>query len=374
MRITIVFLLLLSISSCGKSSIIASKNENILIIGRADFQNDNPSFAHAGTQIKFNFKGETLAVGLSDITDGSEEHLNFYNVYIDDSLIQVIEISPLNKWYKINYLFNNKLVEVTIFKRTEAMCAGGIFEGLKINEGATIYKSKLKAKKIEWIGDSFTAGYGNLVSNPAPPNGNPSTGFHAKNEDNSRAWGAMASKNLNAEYMCTAFSGRGIYRNYNNSETGTLPKIYDLVTPSIPEVKWEFSLYQPDLVVVNLGQNDFGPETYGKIIMADSIKFTTAYLKLLESIKNNNPSAKILITIGGGLSDYYPIKFRTLSRSRSWLKSIANTFNKNYPNSCDTFEISTNKPPYGEDWHPTVKSHERMADEAVIAIKKHMNW
>ena len=217
MRFTFIFLLFISISSCGKLTEIAGKDENITIIGRVNSQTENPIFAHAGVQIKFNFKGETLAIGLSDITDGLPEHLNLYNVYINDSLIQVIQITGLKKWYKINYQFKNQIVEVVVFKRTEAMCAGGIFEGLKINEGAEISKAKLKSKKIEWIGDSFTAGYGNLVSNLAPPNGNPSTGFHAENEDNSKAWGAIASKKLDAEYMCTVFSGRGVYRNYDNS-------------------------------------------------------------------------------------------------------------------------------------------------------------
>ena len=150
--------------------------------------------------------------------------------------------------------------------------------------------------------------------------------------------------------------------------------MYNLVSPDVPGVKWNFSQYQPDLVVVNLGQNDFGPETYGDVIMTDSLRYTTAFLELLEMVKNNNPNAKILITIGGGLSDYYPQGFKRLSRSRSWKKTISKTFNNRYPNSCITFEISTNQPPYGEDWHPTVKSHERMAKEAVIVIKKYMNW
>ena len=164
------------------------------------------------------------------------------------------------------------------------------------------------------------------------------------------------------------------YRNYDNTEEGTLPKIYNLVLPDQPDVKWNFSLYQPDLVVVNLGQNDFGPESYGSIIITDSLRFTNAYLELLEKVKKNNPKAKILITIGGGLSDYFPQGLKRLSRSRVWLKNIAITFNTKYPNSCEIFELKTVQPPYGEDWHPTVNAHNKMADQAIIAIKKYMNW
>ena len=32
------------------------------------------------------------------------------------------------------------------------------------------------------------------------------------------------------------------------------------------------------------------------------------------------------------------------------------------------------KPPYGEDWHLSLKSHQLMADKAIVFIKKFMNW
>lgn len=374
MRFSFAFLILLCFSVSGKDFIINANNENVTVIGRADFKNGKTIFSHAGVQLKFNFKGEYLAVGLSDIRDDLPESLNFYNIYINDSLVEVIKVIPLKKWYNINYSFKNRIVEVVIFKRTEAMCAGGVFHGLKVNEGAEIYKEKLKSRKIEWIGDSFTAGYGNLVSNATPPNGNPTTGFHAKNEDNSRAWGAIASKILNAEYMCTAFSGKGIYRNYDNSEEGTMPKIYNLINPVISNEKWNFSRYQPDLIVVNLGQNDFGPETQKIPLMTDSARFTKVYLELLEKIKNNNSKAKILIIIGGGLSDDYPADFKRLSRSRLWLKNISRIFNDKHYNGCAFFELQTITSPYGEDWHPSLKSHQHMADQVVLFIKKFMNW
>jgi len=374
MRVIGILLFLISINLFAGDVLVEPYDRNITIVGRANFQNKFPLFSHAGIQIKFFFKGRSLSIGLSDVSDGYPEHLNFYNVFADDSLIDVIEIKKFKKWYEVNHVFFNLKTEITIFKRTEAMCASGIFQGLKINKGAIISKVKLKSRKIEWIGDSFTAGYGNLVSNLPPPQGNPSTGFHAKNQDNSKAWGAITSKELGAEYMCTVFSGRGVYRNYDNSEKGTLPKMYNLVSPDQHNVKWNFSFYQPDLVVVNLGQNDFGPESYGSVIMTDSVRFTKSYLELLEMVKKKNPKAKILITIGGGLSDYFPRGLKCLSRSRVWLKKIAKNFNTVHPNSCETFELRTIQPPYGEDWHPTVSEHHDMADQALIAIKKYMNW
>ena len=35
-----------------------------------------------------------------------------------------------------------------------------------------------------------------------------------------------------------------------------MPEIYDRLVPTDSKSKWDFSLYRPDIVVVNLFQND----------------------------------------------------------------------------------------------------------------------
>lgn len=376
MKLLLVVLLFITSVSFGKDRLIDSKDENISWVGRVDFNPKHPEFAHAGIQIKFKFKGTSLKVGLQDISDGTAENLNFYNVYINGKKIDSIEVSSGKEWYPIQFEFNHQEVEIELFKRTEAMCAAGRFTGLKVNEGATISKVKLPSRRIEWVGDSFTAGYGNLLTISPPPNGNPSTGFHAQNEDNSLAWGALSSKALNAQYMATVYSGRGIYRNYDNSETGTIPSFYNDISPDQVGVKakWDFSKYPSDLVVVNLGQNDFGPETHATPIMTDSIRFVQGYIALLDSVHFHSPQAKVLVIIGGGMSDYWPEGYKRLTRSRSWISNVVSEFEKKHPGVAKTFELKTVTPPYGEDWHPTVKAHQIMSDQVVAEIKKYMNW
>lgn len=376
MRLVVILLVLGTHLSFGNKDFIAPNDSNITFIGRVDIQTKEVHFAHAGVQIKFKFKGTTLKFGLEDISDGTAEHQNFYNLYIDGVKLDSIEINPAKRWYTIVYNFDNKECEVELFKRTEAMVAGAKFLGLKTNKGATISKVDRLKRRIEWIGDSFTAGYGNLVSIAPPPLGNPSTGFHAKNQDNSLAWGALASRMLSAEYMCTVFSGRGTYRNWDNSEEGTVPSFYNWISPNPNEGKgvWDFKKYQSDLVVINLGQNDFGPETHQTIVMTDSARFVNAYIDLLNNVHDKNPNAKILVIIGGGMSDYYPANFNRLSRSRTFIQSAVNEFNSKTSGSVTTYELKTVTPPYGEDWHPTITAHQQMAQQAITAIRALMNW
>lgn len=376
MKIFTFLLVFISSLGCSQNQIIAPSDSNITYIGRVETLKNSVHFSHAGVQIKFGFKGSELKVGLEDISDGTPEHNNFYNVFVNGEKLDSLAIQPGKKWYKIDYEFNNEICTVELFKRTEAMVAGAYFLGLKVNEGGTISKVNLKKKKIEWIGDSFTAGYGNLISIPPPPAGNPSTGFHAINQDNSLAWGCLASKALNAEYMSTVYSGRGVYRNWDNSEEGTVPSFYNYVSPNPEEGKkeWDFNQFQSDLIVITLGINDFGPETHETVVMADSSRFCSAYLVLLKIVHQKNPNAKILVTIGGGLSDYYPANFNRLSRSRLWIKAAVNSFNASNSTAIKTFELKTISPPYGEDWHPSLRAHQIMSEQAVSFIKEYMGW
>src|SRR5690554_1850406 len=103
--------------------------------------------------------------------------------------------------------------------------------------------------EIEFIGNSITCGYGNESSqNP------PKSGFTSVNENNYMAWGAIAARELQAQYSCVAYSGRGLYQNNDGSTAGTLPKIYDQVIADNATVTWDNTRYVPDIIVINLGK------------------------------------------------------------------------------------------------------------------------
>ncbi len=63
----------------------------------------------------------------------------------------------------------------------------------------------------------------------------------------------MIARHYDAEYHCTCKSGIGITISWFPV---IMPEIYDLLNPEDPQSIWDFSLYQPDVVVINLMQND----------------------------------------------------------------------------------------------------------------------
>jgi lysophospholipase L1-like esterase len=343
-------------------------------VGRFDFSNPlAPKFAHSGSMIEFEFKGIWFDIKMHDISQEGPQNKNFFTVLKNGETIEVIEIDTFQRKYHININSPDSFVVVQIFKRTEARCGITVFKGISI-ENSFFKKTAPKERKIEWIGDSFMAGYGNLVSIQPPPKGNPSTGFHAENEDGYQAFGAITSRFFNADYSCIAVSGHGVYRNYDVGEEWTLPKIYPYLFPDVVNLKkFDFS-YNPDLIVIKIGTNDFGAEIRKPPVMADSARFVSAYLEFLNFVTKKNPTSKIVLAVGGGISDVFPKGLNRLSRFITWVKNVKMEAEKKFSNQFGFFEFKLITPPYGEDWHPTKKDQYTFAEEITPFIKNFMKW
>ena len=141
------------------------------------------------------------------VKDGGE-NTNYYNITINGTVKYVVQGTSNLKYHEIEINSMDSFSRVEIFKKTEAICGTAIFYGIRFKEGK-IKKTEAKKRRVEWVGDSFLVGYGNRVSIEIPPEGNPNTGFHSINQDGYFAFGAIVSRNLNADFSCVGVSGRG---------------------------------------------------------------------------------------------------------------------------------------------------------------------
>lgn len=350
----------------------SAHSESFRYIGRFDFSNpQSPSFAHSGTHIEFLFKGTQLEIGLSNDVLPNIEDLNYYTVLKNGQKIATIKPSKIKAFFSVNIHTPDTFCRIQVIKRTESFCGIGVFHGVKYNEEGALQRPPKKLRKIEWIGDSFLAGYGNMVAIDPPPKDNPSTGFHAENEDAYQTFGVITSRNLHADYSCIAMSGKGVYRNYDTTEEETVPKIYPFIYPD--GGKYDF-LFKPDLIVIKLGTNDFGAEMNQPPNMTDSSRFVSTYLKFLHDVINNNPTSKIVLALGGGISNSFPKGLNRLKRYRNWVQKVKIEAEQKYMNEFGFFEFKLMEPPYGEDWHPTVNDQNKFAKEITPFLKKFMGW
>lgn len=112
-------------------------------------------------------------------------------------------------------------------KQTESQTGGGRFIGFYPLGGSRPLSIGPRLRQIEFIGDSYTVGYGNI----SPGRTCTAQEVHDRT-DTQRAFGPLLANRLNADYRIHAYSGFGVVRNYNGSNPGlSLPVIYPRLVP-----------------------------------------------------------------------------------------------------------------------------------------------
>ena len=153
--------------------------------------------------------------------------------------------------------------------------------------GAYIYADALKTdssapsptggrvRKLEFIGDSYTAGYG----------------LGGSTSDASKSFAAVTAGTLGADVNVIASSGKGIYKNLPGfAAKKTMAENYDyaeLWRDGVSE--WNFESYVPQVVTVFLGTNDYYADEG-----AGAEGFSAAYSAFIKKIRAKYPNASII--------------------------------------------------------------------------------
>lgn len=354
----------------GHTSILPS-DTHIQYVGRIDFsQPDEPSFAFPGVSISAKFEGTSIAVNLEDQGAGGVTTTNYFNAIVDGGEPILLKLKSGQTTYPIADGLMDGAHTIQIFKRTETSVGKVTFKGFVLDQGRSLLKPQaLPSRKIEFIGNSMTSGYGNeSSSDPAL------SGFTALNENNYRAWGAITARNIDAQYHCTSYSGRGLVRNYDGSTSGVLPQIYDRTFADEANSTWDHTSYVPDVVVINLGTNDFSAETSQAAWAVNQTEFSQAYKAFITTLRGHYPNAAIIATVGVMISDDYPMRGQHWTRIQDYVSTMVEEVNANGDNNVFYFQMEPQTAPYGEDWHPTAATHETMATTLTEFIHQHVSW
>lgn len=368
----LIFFLSSSIVAFNQQNIINHTNESISYQGRFNHLKTESRCIYSASSITIKFKGNDISAILTEYGTGGKEHTNYVLPILDGDTLHPIALKPGKKTYLIVNQLDNEIHHLVLYKQTETYVGEIGFLGFRSKAGIELLSFHPPERKIMAIGDSWTAAYGNAVSYDPPPKGQPNVGFHSINQNHYESWSSILSRKLNSQLHCIAISGRGMYRNSWNSTENTIPKVFDYYHPDKKEQKIKHKLYQPDLILIHLGTNDFIAEWLGdQASPLNEPEFISAYEIFLKKLTTYYPNAKIICIAGNSNSDWYPEGLKQLTRFRTSLKkAISNTDNQNI----SFFELSPQSPPYGEEWHPTIKTHYQIANEIEPYIKNLMGW
>ncbi len=351
---------------------VAANHPQIGYVGRVDCTRPlAPVFAYPGVSIRARFQGDSLDIRLKDSGEDGPQTTNYYNVIVDGGIPRVIQTSPRQELYPVARNLDQSEHTVEIWKRVEASPGGVLnagraeFRGLRLRKGAKLLPLAARTRRIEFVGDSITCGYGNELALDEPSHAH----YTTKNSNGYMAWGAIAARELDADYVAVAYSGRGMYRNYRGAPEPRMPDLYLRIVPDdATSPKWNIASYSPHVVVINLGTNDFSPGGVNRHA------FRKAYDSFLVSLRGYYPAASLLVAIGPMLSDTYPPGENAWTNVRADLKQIVASRRAHGDANIDTLFFDPQSPPFGEDWHPTVATHKAMAAQLVTHIKQLKGW
>ena len=230
-----------------------------------------PELYWPGSAVRATFEGTSLAITLEDRGD------NWVNVQIDGGDAVVVDCEPGEQTYVVAEGLTDGEHTVDVNKRTEAPEGVLAFHGFTLDPGRHLAAPPAPAAwRIEYFGDSITSGMSIESTcdcdDPAYKN-------------NAATYAAVTARALGADYHAISISGLGIVRSW---WPATIEDYWD----SYQDVDhaWDFTLWTPQIVVINLGQNDKWLGVGGEI--------TLAYVNFVGEVRAVYPDAQIFLALG----------------------------------------------------------------------------
>lgn len=192
---------------------------------------------------------------------------------------------------------------VRLDKLTESQSGSARFLGFFVGPGGHALPPRARARRIEFIGDSHTVGYGVRATKHDCTQAE----IHDLT-DTSLAFGPILARRLDADYRIVAFSGRGVVRNYGGFAGEPLPALYPRMIPgeAAPRVD-PADPWRPDLIVIGLGTNDFStPLQPGEAWPDDAAlraDYRRTYVAFIRDLAQRQPRARFLLIAGDSFAE-----------------------------------------------------------------------
>ena len=291
-------------------------------IGRFDDMHQS-SWSHSAVALRFT--GTDVSVTLSGAAV-------MYEVILDGARSK---FTGGNGTFSLGKNLTNGPHEVMLIRRQESFFGIARFVSFSVPQNAWL-PNVVPSRRIEIIGDSISAGYGN--------EGCP---FEV-NENSDLAYGAVAARAVGADVHIIAQSGIGMAKSLSNAVT--MPEIYERTFGGNNTTAWDFSKYTPDVVVINLGTNDNNAGV-------DKNLYKTTYVNFLTKVRGHYPNALIYCVSQNGNTLTPEVQSVVMTKADPKIKYLALMGNG-----------------AGCQGHPDLAGHQSMANGLIAALKSDVGW
>lgn len=348
-----------------------AKEDNVRVLGRTRLVGDIRYIDYSCSGIEFEFVGTSVSVVLcTNKSKWDEDHKAWAAVFIDD------ETEPSKRFaldeeegtYNLYESSIARRVKIRLMKMSESAFAKVGIKEIIVEGKEGIIPTQKKERRIEFIGDSITCGYGIEGTLDVDI-------FNTAQENPWEAYAAKSARYFNADFNCVSWSGMGIISSYTeeevpNTKEGLMPELYKYTDEALDksldkdEIEiWDNHKFEPHLIVINLGTND---SSYTKGIHDRQKAFEEGYYNFLKQVRSSNPNSQIICTLGVMGQELCPIveaavkKFKTSMDDKKIYTLV--------------FELQKESDGIGTDSHPSLKTQDKMSKKLIGKIEEVMGW
>ncbi|MCL2723776.1 MAG: GDSL-type esterase/lipase family protein [Polyangiaceae bacterium] len=348
------------------------------LVGRYDMTDPaGAKFDWSGNYITASFNGTEVSAGI-EVPEGQDNDFVFTAV-VDDLPPINFRVTPQQKSYLIASGLPAGDHEVVVMRNSEALNGTTIYTGFNFGADGVPLPPTERPRRIEFIGDAITCGYGILGTNASCPD---DIEIRAATENIYLAYGSQTARTLSADVVTTCFSGKGVVFNYQEKPndldaTTTIPQYYERTIATQADPPWSFAEPEPDVVVISAGTSDFMRDVNMDGI-ADGIDldaFHDGYLAFVKSVRSRRPNAHIFMAVSPMLTDEFP-----LTNSRRDMRDVLGRIASEMADSGDMkvyrieFVEMGDRYGYGCEYYPNLDVHRIMANQLVGAIRQKTCW
>lgn len=262
-------------------------------------------FNYSLSGFSFRFYGTGAEANLvSGLGNGTTDKNAILYVYIDDMTAPAkqITLNESSAWYVLAENLPEGEHIVTVSKRTDISYSNAGIKELRIqgSEAATLLeKSAAKERKIEFLGDSITSGDGVLATAGEG-------GYVSQYQDAHYSYAKVTADYFGADCQLVSRCGLGLVWNSSQKapEDGgvSLPMIYPYANyyDDSKKTEWDFSSFDADIIVINIGTNDRKQATAST---EGKARWKETYVQFLKTVRAKNPETPILCCYGSMIDD-----------------------------------------------------------------------
>lgn len=351
----LIFLLHIAVISGAQQRLVCFDHPDLFYQGRLSERNESYGLSWPGSSISITFKGSSIHAVLQD-----SDTADYFNVILDGIVLTRIHIDTGKRSYLLASGISKGRHTIQLFKQTEAEKGTAWFYGFEIGGKAKLKKTQKPERKIEFYGNSITCGYA-IEDSSGKDSGK---GYFESNYD---AYGAITARHFKAQYQCIAKSGIGMMISWGPV---IIPEIYDRVLESDSLSKWDFSKYRPDVVVINIFQNDawltkLPDHPQFRIRFPEGApeeqEIIARYKSFVQGIRAKYPGATIICALGN---------MDATKEGSLWPGYIQQAVKE-----LNDKKIFTHFFPYKKTkGHPSRREQKQMADSLIEFIEKNIKW